>query len=880
VAPVPGSHLGAYQIVSLIGLGGMGEVFRARDLRLGRDVAIKTLPPTVAANPDRRARFEREAHLLAALNHPNVAHIYGIEESSGELALVMEFVDGPTVADRIARGPISLIEAVAIAKQIADALEFAHEQGIVHRDLKPANIKVRPDGNVKVLDFGLAKALDPAGSDVNHPTISPTVVHATGAGVILGTAAYMAPEQAAGEPVDRRADVWAFGVVLYEMLTGALLFGRATSRETLAGVLAAPIDFARLPAETPTAVRDLIRRCLQRDRKRRLQHIGDARIALEEALAPPDSSGQPLSRPIRSRSRRWQIAGALALTAVGIIGWTLGRGTSVRAPAGVVRLSIPGLEAPVRGPFGVRSLAISKDGSTIAYASNTGIWIRPIGQREPLKISLREQNPFFSPDGNWVGVCGLGGISKIPARGGVPVLLARSAGRPGGATWSANGTIVFATTDGLYQVKDTGGEVRTLAKPDRARKQRGYMWPHFLPDGQSVLFTMLMDGPIEEAQIARLDLNTLAISVVLSGGTTARYTTTGHILYAAGNVLKAVGFDQRSGKIRGEPIALPDISVANTADNGAAEFAVSDNGTLVFLPPAASAVGRSLRWIDRTGKEEPLPLQAANYTYPRVSPDGARVALDIPDANRDIWIVDLQRTTLTRLTDGPTEDMTPIWSPDGQRVFFASDRTGTFGVYSQAADGASPAKLEYLGATTTSPAAVSPDGTRVFVVSNFTDLMLLDLRTPTRSIQRMLPRGPIYWLGVMSPDGAWIAYESNESGGKTEVFVRPFPNVEAGREKVSIDGGRYPLWGAKNSRELFYVDRSGAMMAASLHTTPTLRVERATKLFDFQPPSSGIGGRPYDVSPVDGRFLVTRPVAQAARTVELSVVMHWDGLLR
>ncbi|MEO8257581.1 MAG: protein kinase [Acidobacteriota bacterium] len=858
----------------------MGEVWKARDTTLLREVAIKLLPEEFAQDPDRVARLEREARLLASLNHPNIAMIHELEAHRGTRFLVLELVEGRTLADRPGRGPIPVEEVLQLALQIADALEAAHEKGVVHRDLKPANVKVTPEGRVKVLDFGLAKALASASEDVPSLTATHTEV-----GVIMGTAAYMSPEQARGEAVGRQADIWSFGVVLFELLTGTSLFGRHTTVETLASVLGTQPDYSVLPSDTPASVRHLVRRCLEKDLKRRLRHIGDARIEVEEALSALTIGAAPgPADAAASSGRRWRAAGAIALAVLGAVaGWFLAHRSPATTRAAVVRLSIPSLEPPFLSPFGSLHLAISADGSRVAYASASRLWIRRLGQREAVAIDIAStSNPFFSPDGEWVGFFDAdgGGLRKVPALGGTPVQIVTTSDRPGGGTWRGDGTIVFATSEGLYRVSENGGEPRLLVKPELRRRERAFAWPQFLPDGRSVLFTIVPADSGDGAQIAVLDMNTLAAKIVLKGGSAARYASTGHLVYGSGQTLKAIAFDADRQQTRGDPVSLPDIEIASTTDNGAAEFAVSETGTLLFVTPSVPGQLRTLSWVDRQGKEEPLALAPGRYEYARISPDGTRLALDIPGGSRDIWIWNLQRAGLTRLTSGPTEDMLPVWSRDGSRVYFASDRTGNFDLYSQASDGATTERVEFAGPGTQMPLTLTPDGTRLIVVENLKDLSILNLARPGR-LEPLLHGAFFARLGVVSPDGNWIAYESNESGDRIEIFVRPFPNVSGQREKVSLDGGRFPRWGPKGSGELFYVDLSGGVMAASVKLSPRLSLGRVTKLFDWEKPPSGASGTRYDISPVDGRFLMTKSVkASSNGEINVSVVLNWFEELR
>jgi serine/threonine protein kinase/WD40 repeat protein len=911
-----GRRLGPYAVESPLGMGGMGEVYRARDSKLGRDVAIKILPRIFTSDSDRLARFEREARLLASLNHPNIGAIYGLQDVDGIPALVLELIEGDTLAERLARGglPVSgsskprdprgsglpLGEVLTIARQIAAALEAAHEKGIVHRDLKPANIKITPAGVVKVLDFGLAKygagragwAGAGSGAEAERLTNSPTLTSDTREGVILGTAAYMSPEQAQGHTADTRSDIWAFGVVLYETLTGKSGFGGDTAVEVLSNVLKVDPDWTALPASAPPSIRSLLRRCLQKDPRQRLRDIADARFQIEETLNEPATALVVAERvPVAqgrerlllgAHGRRWRAACAIALGLLaGVTGWFLAHRSAFTTSAAVVRLSIPSLEPPFRSSFGSPHLAISADGSRVAYASASRLWIRRLGQKEAVAIDVASSsNPFFSPNGEWVGFFDAagGGLRKVPALGGTPVQIVTTSARPSGGTWRADGTIVFATSGGLYQVSENGGEPRLLVKPDPRRKERAYAWPQFTPDGRSVLFTMVPNDSIEGAQIEVLDLNTLKASVVLKGGSAARYASTGHLVYASEQTLKAIAFDPVTQQTRGDPVSLPDIEVATTPDNGAAEFAVSETGTLLFITPNVLGQGlRTLAWVDREGKEEALALAPGRYANARISPDGTRIALDIPGANRDIWIWNLQRPGLTRLTSGPTEDMVPVWSRDGRRVFFASNRAGNgkFDVYSQAADGATMDRVEFAGPSEVHPISFTPDGTRLIVTENFNDLSVLTLARPDR-LEPLLHSPFNEWLAEVSPDGNWLAYESDESGNQVEIFLRPFPNVFGRKEKVSIDGGRYPLWGPKDSGELFYVDLKGRMMSASVKLSPSLSLGRVTKLFDGEKPPRGTSGRRYDISPIDGRFLMIKPATDASSgAINISVVLNW-----
>jgi eukaryotic-like serine/threonine-protein kinase len=879
-----GTRLGAYEITGFLGAGGMGQVWRARDSKLGREVAIKTLAPGLAGDADRLARLEREARLLAALNHPNIATIYGIEEHDGARFLVLELVEGLTLADRLLIRPLPIEQALRVALQISMALEAAHEKGVIHRDLKPANVKLTPDDQVKVLDFGLAKSV--AASDGNSRTA--TVMHSE-VGVVTGTAPYMSPEQARGDPTGRQTDIWSLGVVLYEMLTQVSPFKRDTATETLARVLEAQPDFTQMPVSTPAAVQRLVRRCLEKDVKRRFRDVGDVRIELEDALAQLASGPTPTPAAGQGARRHALRNGGLglALLAVAAVAgaavWLLAAPRGADSRAAVVRLSIAGLPQRSFAPIGAEHIALSPDGTRFAYAGNKGLVIRELARTEtvPTEPAGTGFGPFFSPDGAWLAYMNLdASIAKIPSAGGAPVTLVRTTERFGGGTWCASGAVVYATTGGLHRVSSEGGESQTLLEPDRARQEREFAWPHCLPDGHTVLFTVL-SAASAEPRIASLDLDTLERRELLDRGASPRYVATGHLLYIAGQQLTAVKFDARTRTLQGPPVTLNDVSIAVSPDNSAAEYAVAANGTLAFIPPGVvPRLLYTLEWVDRAGNVEPLGLEPGSYVYPRVSPDGKRVVIDVGGGrNRDAWIWDLRVRSLTRLTDGPTEDLLPLWSPDGSRVFFSSNRGGNFDIYSQAADGATPARLEFGGPKSQIASSFSPDGKKLLVTEEFKSISVVDLTGP--SIQPLLQRDTTDFLGEISPDGHWLAYESNESGEQFEIYVRPFPDVGGQREKVSIDGGRSVRWGLPGSNELYYVDFAGSLMAVPIKTSPALEVGRAARLFDFMPPGrGGQSGRTYDLSPVDGRFLRSRAVADSsADNVSVSVVLNWFTVL-
>jgi serine/threonine-protein kinase len=855
-----GAQVANFEILSLLGRGGMGEVWRARDTKLRRDVALKTLPPEFAADGDRLARLEREATLLASLNHPHIAAIYGFEEAELGRFMVLELVEGETLADRLRRGPMPIDAALDVAGQIAEALEAAHDKGVIHRDLKPANIKLGTDGAVKVLDFGLAK--DVVGQ-AGEPTL--TALH-TMHGAVIGTPAYMSPEQARGETTTRQTDVWSFGAILFEMLTGSSPFQADTTADTLANVIRATPEYSKLPAETPPRVRRLLRRCLQSSRRERLHAIGDARLEIADARDDRGLETQRRPHPLW-RWLPWALV-ALALVAVGAFTSRL-TGRSTSSSLATVRMSIPRLEAPAIQPYGNRHVAISDDGSTIAYAAGSGLWVRRLDDTQAIRAEFGE-DPFFSPDGQWVGFF-QGALRKVSSHGGrSQVLVPNITARPAGAVWMRDGTIVFATVAGLYRVSDSGGEPELLASPDRARNERVLAWPEVL-DSDTLLLTVLTAEAENSTHIATLDLRTHTVRNVLANGSSARYLPSGHLIFASNGALNAIAFDRRSGEARGAPVAFPGTEIWTNASVGSAEFAVSETGTLVSLPPQ-SPTGSTLVWVDRQGNEEPVGVPPGTYAYPRISPDGTRIALDWGGVNRDIWTWDLGRHTLTRVTEDPAEDMLPVWSVDGRRIFFSSNPTGEHHVYSTAADGGSAPRLEVAAAKFDAPNSFTPDGKQLVTFEDFHDLNVVDLASG--EARPLLHGAVVQGLGAVSPDGRWIAYESWEA--QTEIYLRPFPDVMSRREKISIAGGRYPVWARNGDAELYYMDLDGNIMAVAVESTPELRLGAATRLFAWAKPPPNISGRRYDVSPTDGRFLMVRAIAEPADpSVDLSVTLNW-----
>jgi Tol biopolymer transport system component len=902
-----GTRLGPYEILSALGAGGMGEVYRATDTNLKRAVAIKVLPESIAAERERLARFQREAEVLASLNHPNIAAIYGLERSDGATALVMELVEGPTLADRIAKGPIPLDEALPIAKQIAEALEAAHEQGIVHRDLKPANVKVRPDGIVKVLDFGLAKVFEPVSAGSTNATASPTITSPammTRTGVILGTAAYMSPEQAKGRAADKRSDVWAFGCVLYEMATGRRAFEGDDISDTLAAVLRGEPDWTRLPANVSPAIVALLRGCLDKDRRRRIGDLSTARFIIDHGgYATAAVAVPPVSRIRRAAWTVVAVAAAAVITAYAT--WTL---TTVSAPS--LPLARSTIALPMGDRFsntGVHVVALSADGSRLAYTANQRLYLRPMGQLEATPIRGTEgtdaaagRSPFFSPDGRWIGFWQDGQLKKVSITGGAPLVLC-AAQNPFGASWMTDNTILYGQSEqgggkgtaGIWRVSSEGGKPEHVVKVEAGYVAQG---PQMLPGGRAILFTLVRFPEPDTAQIVVQLLDSGRRHVVVPRGTDAQFVPTGHLVYALDGTLLAVPFDVTRLAVTGAAVPLvEDVAQQNVT----AHFAISSHGALVYVPRDAvfgSQAQRTIVWVDRQGREDPLKAPPREYFYPRLSPDGTRVALDVRDQEHDIWIWNLAGETLERLTLEPTFEQYGVWTPDGKTVIYASSRLGgpsaPRSLFRRPAVGTGTAEQLIQGTVAQFPSSVTPDGTALIFRAETppakvgtrpgSDLVLLPLDGEHRT--RPLVATPFDELNAeVSPDGHWLAYESNESG-RLEIYVRPFPNVDVDKRQVSSNRGTQPLW-ARNGQELFY-ESMGRLMRVPVKTGATFERGTPEKVFDWpylsREPGQGLG-RMYDVSADGQQFLMIKESSGADEhppTARIILVQNWSEELK
>ena len=870
----------------------MGEVYRARDTKLNREVAIKTLPPAFASNRDRLSRFEREAQSLAALNHPNIAQIFGVLESPP--ALVMELVDGEDLSARIARGAIPILEALPLAIQIADALAAAHERGIIHRDLKPANIKVTESGAIKVLDFGLAKATlaDSAlDGSAGHPAQDlPTITSPalTQLGVILGTAAYMSPEQAKGKTVDRRADVWAFGGVLFEMLTARRAFAGEDVTDVIASIMRAEPDWAALPAETPLGIHRLLRRCLEKDRAKRLDSMAVAKFEMEEALRMP--AAQPAAVPVGQQSS-WLpllVTGALcALTAAGAT-WLMLRQPEAQLPVIHVHITPPPPDFVSLDPF-VADIDISPDGSVVAYSGNRQgalpeIFIRRLNEDHAVALpdTTDGRAPVFSADGQWLSFQAGGNVKKVPLSGGaVEFVCRRCSGGHRGSTWLPDGSYVYTTAGGQAGIRILKRDASTFEMLTKVTgNERAHLFPRALPGGRGLLYAVLGLGG--DVQVAAFDFRSKTSKVIVRGGSSPQYSSSGHLLYAASGTIYAVPFDLERLETTG--VGTPVLEHVVTKTSGGASYAVAPNGTLVYVAGGQVTSAFSVALRGRNGPPQILPVPASAYVLARFSPDGRDAVLDSRTGDFDLHVWNFATKQSRRLTFAPTVEQYPVWTRDGRQVLYAGIDEGVFGVFRRNADGSGSVERLTHHDVALLPTSITRDGA----------LLLGHVTAENGS----LPRG-IYTIDMagdhtpqlvqgtakvpinaeLSPDGKWIAYETAESS-RSEVVVQPFPNVAAGRWQVSSNGGSQPLFSARGD-ELFYRDADGRLIAVPVDLGARFSQGPASVVFEnvFSPGP----GRPYDVSPDGQGFLLIneqRLEPTAGTPPQLNVILNFAQELR
>ena len=890
-----GQAIGPYRISAKIGEGGMGEVYRARDSKLGRDVAIKILPRAFATDPDRLARFEREARMLASFNHPHIGAIYGVEESDGVGALVLELVEGDTLADKLAGneasgGGLPIPEALAIARQIADALDAAHERGIIHRDLKPANVKITPAGTVKVLDFGLAKAV---AVDAFSPELSrPPTMTAGGTrdGMILGTAAYMSPEQARGQAVDKRTDIWAFGCVLYEVLTGRPAFARATMSDTFAAVLGQEPDWTALPRTTPLYLSRLLKRCLEKDPTRRQRDIGDARVELAPGDETPEIDPERRESPLGWRGRTAVVA---SVGVVAVVAAAFALGVFLR-PEPLSSAQVKPIRFSVFPPQGsmffhnvaTTFLALSPDGSQLAFvavapANPPRIWLRPISGLDARVVPGTEgaTSVFWSPDGRSLAFFADDKLKRIDLPDGRAVRLCDVPAIPSFGTWGSSGTILFASFvgDAIFSVSTAGGIPEAIARPDSAREE-AVVWPSFLPDGKRFLY--LSQRPNSTGQLM-LGERGRAPRPIVSAVSNVQWVDPDYLVFAQEGVLVAQRFDQASGRIVGAPVSIAE-PVDRFLSTGRAMFTTSRTGTIAYHSYANVA---RLVWVDRAGKELGTVGAPGDYLNVRLAPDGRTVLFERTKpgiGTWDLWTIDLARSVETRLTSDPGSEGYPVWLPDGRAILFAHDRRGTvLNLARKRLDTAVEDQLLPPGTQQRRPIDVSPDGQTLLFTErtargtlNIFTLPLAGPATPSALFRsRFNEADPRF-----SPDGRAIAFTSDESG-RFEMYVAPFPPI-GGKTSVSAgiatgsdlqEGGRW----SHDGRELFYVSADGRLMAVPVRTTPKLDVGSPAPLFALQ----GRTWADFAVSADGKRFLAVVPQALAGEQ-PLTVILNWTSEVR
>ncbi|MGD8328483.1 MAG: protein kinase [Acidobacteriota bacterium] len=874
-----GHRVSHFEIVGFLGQGGMGRVYRARDVQLNRDVALKVIADELAGNTTQSARLKREAQALAALNHPNIAAIYGVEKLGEHQALVLELVEGRSLSqvmkdDR--RGGLRVSEALDIARQVADALEAAHDKGIVHRDLKPANIALTPDHQVKVLDFGIAKALQPDIDVDGDPEWSPTeLMAATQPGRIMGTVSYMSPEQARGKPVDARTDVWAFGCVLYEMLAGKKAFGGETATDAIVSILEHEPDWEALPPSVPSQVVALLRRCLRKNPKRRLRSIGDAWLEIDEVLQLPTAERErPAVEPAAApwtRALPWALAVVLGAAALWL---ALAPDGSPSDPTR--RLEIAVRSDDLRSPLGGRTLAIAPDGAMVVHTSAAGLSLRPLDRfgATPIADTVGAESPFFSPDGAWVGYFARGRLWKVSVRGGAPFELC-DASTPRGAYWDESDTIVYSDGTSLWRTDERGGRCEQLATPDAAAGEIRYEWPAPLPGGGALLFEMVGNG---WSRLSILRLDDHAVSTLSEVGADAHYLATGHVVYSRAGSLFAVPFDIASLTATGDP--RPVLDGVRAESTGAAHVAFARNGVVAYVPTADPDY--RLVWVDRQGKVEVISETSGDYAAPRVAPDGNRIALAIRRAGeQQVWVHDVARDVQQRVTENGSSNW-PDWTPDGERVLFSSGRRGPSSIWWKRADGTGDAEqlartngVQYAVAVADrAPVAayfqVDAGGTR--------DIWALPLQPGAAPIP-LVSTGDHEQGAALSPDGKWLAYVSNASG-RNEVYVQPCipctedpPETRAGRRQVSFNGGGEPVW-ASDGDELFF--REGdRMMSVRFDVADDFRPQRPQVLFEgaFAPGQSG--NRYYDIDPDGERFVMLQSAGPDPQRARINVIINW-----
>ena len=867
--PLPaGTKLGTYEVLTAIGAGGMGEVYQAHDTKLGRDVAIKVLPEAFAHDPEKLSRFQREAKLLASLNHPNIATIHGLEDSNGTSYLVMELVPGENLAERVRReGAVPVEEALTIAKQIAEALEAAHEKGIIHRDLKPANVKLTPEGKVKVLDFGLAKAFagDTSTEDMsNSPTLS---MAATMQGVILGTAAYMSPEQARGKQVTKATDIFAFGAVLYELLAGKQAFHGEDVAGILAAVLRVDPDWSCLPETTPLAIRHLLRRCLQKDRRQRFQDATDVRIEIEDAIAAPKDSGVTQVATAPASKLSWAVAAGLAVL-LGVTSWGWWRATRPveRGLRPLARLDVDlGTDVSLAAPTGTDAI-LSPNGTRIVYLSQGRLFTRRLDQPNSTELAGTQGafSPFFSPDGQWVAFFLTQRLQKISVEGGSAFVLC-IAGIAEGGSWGEDGNIIAALINGggLSRIPSAGGQPTPAT--DLQGGEVSHRWPQILPGGKAVMFTAGSTGAYDTASIEVMSLADHRRKTLVQGGTFGRYLLSGHLVYVNRGTLFAVPFDVDRLEVHGTPAPVLD-QVGYTVGVGSAQLDFSQAGTLVYRRGGAGSGLLTVAWLDSSGRMQPLLAKPGPYGRPSMSPDGQRLALEVSEeSGTDIWVYDWQRDTMTRLTF-TGKSSRPLWNPDGRYIVFQAAGEGMSVIRS---DGAGKPRPLTQSKIFQEAYSFTPDGKRLAFMeqasgSSF-DLWTVPLESDDAGLRAGKPEVFLQTPAderypTFSPDGRWIAYRSDESG-TSQVYVRAFPD-KGGKWQISNSGGRYPMW-SRNGHELFFETLDNHIMVAAYEVKGDSFEADKPRAWSEKQIGGAVGNKNVDLAPDGKRIVATMPVETA-----------------
>jgi Tol biopolymer transport system component/predicted Ser/Thr protein kinase len=871
-----GSRLGPYEVLSPLGAGGMGEVYKARDTRLERTVAVKVLPRHLSESSEVRQRFEREAKTISSLSHPHICALYDVGNQDGTEYLVMEFLEGETLADRLARGPLPSEQVLRYGIEMADALDKAHRQGIVHRDLKPGNVMLTKSG-VKLLDFGLAKAVAPV-SQQSGLTSLPTMAHAhnlTQEGTILGTFQYMAPEQLEGKEADARTDIFAFGAVLYEMATGRKAFAGSSQASLISAIMKEePAPIATLQPMTPPALDRVVRTCLAKDPEERWQSAHDIKSELSW-IAQAGSQAGVAAPVVASRRRKdrlgWGVAGAVvgAILAAAATWGVLASRPAVSRPVTRVSVPIPAGDTFVTDNY--LTLAISSAGRRVVYvgrrADKRQLFLRSLDAAEAAPVAGTEgaYSPFFSPDGQWLGFWADSKIKKVSLSGGAPVTVCDVSDRLLGAAWGSDDTILFPQkwAGGLFRVSAAGGVPQPVTKVTMKEQDRGHMWPELLPDGKSVLFTVFTGGSLEDYAIAVAPLATGEPKVLIKGGTFGRYAASGHILYARGGTLFAAPFDVKRLEVTGAAFPVAEGVFENT--NGGAGYAVSKNGTLLYAGGGVLLPERSLVWVDRQGAVTPVTAIKRPFSGPSLSPDGRRVAVTVEAQTYDVWVLDIDRDTLTRLTFGK-DDGNAVWSPDGRRVAYQSSQSGTYNIYIRPSDGSGSEEALTSDKDSSFPLAFSADGKLLIFQKTHAGVPEIWVHSFEKGASpHPMLQGPFrHEAGALSPDGRWMAYQSDESG-KTEVYVTAFPGP-GGKWQISTDGGRGALW-SSDGREIFY-RKDKKVMRVAVTASPSFSASRPELLFEGDYEG-------WDIARDSKRFLMVKDEAAESAPKHLNLVLDW-----